>query len=434
MAAVTRFLCDWLITMAAEPEVVSSGAVDVTNGVVTWSGPLSQAPPTDAEVLSLRGLLIPGLVNTHAHTPMVLLRGAGEGLPVSRWLTEVMWPREGKLTPEDVTLAMTLGAAELLGNGITTSHEMYFHPRAVAEAAGAAGLRCVVTPPILVAENLARFGDWETQIEAMVAEARHWHDHELISIGFGPHSAYAVAEEALQRVAELAVKHSMHIQIHLAEAEHEGDGVSDRTGMSVTAYLDHLGIFDSPVVAAHAVWLSDEDIELLAGRGAAVAHCPSSNGKHASGIARITDMRKAGIRVSLGTDGPASHDRLDLFEDMRGALRLARLRAGDAGALAPIDVLAMATREGGQALGRDDLGHLGEGAKADMILLDVDPMVPITEDRDLLTHLVYSGHPGLIKGVWVGGRLVVDPTGIQTVDLAAVRAEVSGRARELSRA
>lgn len=418
--------------MAAEPEVVSRGAVDVTNGVVTWSGPLSEAPANDADVVTLRGLLIPGLVNTHAHTPMVLLRGAGEGLPVSRWLTEVMWPREGKLTPEDVALAMTLGAAELLGNGITTSHEMYFHPRAVADAASGAGLRCVVTPPILVAEALARFGDWEAQIDEMVAEARHWQHHDLISIGFGPHSAYAVAEDALQRVADLARKHSMHIQIHLAEAEHEGDDVSARTGMSVTAYLDHVGILDSPVVAAHSVWLSDEDIELLAGRGTAVAHCPSSNGKHASGIARVTDMRRAGIRVGLGTDGPASHDRLDLFEDMRGALRLARLRAVDAGALAPVDVLEMATREGGRALGRHDLGHLGEGAKADMVLLDVDPLVPITENRDLLTHLVYSGHPGLIRGVWVGGRQVLDPMGIRTVDLPAVRAEVTGRARGLA--
>lgn len=429
---MTRFVCDWLITMAAEPEVISGGAVDVNNAVVTWSGPLSQAPPTDDEAFTLRGLLIPGLVNTHAHTPMVLLRGAGEGLPVSRWLTEVMWPREGKLTPDDVALAMTLGAAELLGNGITTSHEMYFHPRAVADAASAAGLRCVVTPPILVADDLARFGDWETQIEAMVGEARHWQDHELISVGFGPHSAYAVAEEALQRVAELARKHNMHIQIHLAEAEHEGDSVSERTGMSVTGYLDHVGILDSPVVAAHSVWLSDEDIELLSSRGTAVAHCPSSNGKHASGIARVTDMRGAGIRVGLGTDGPASHDRLDLFEDMRGALRLARLRAADAGALAPVDALQMATREGGQALGRDDIGHLGVGAKADMVLLDVDSLVPVTEDRDLLTHLVYSGHPGLIRGVWVGGRRVVDEAGIRTVDLPAVRAEISGRARELA--
>src|SRR5688500_3974972 len=143
MPPVTRFLCDWLITMTAEPEVVVAGALDVADGVVTWSGPAAEAPRSADETIRLPGLLIPGLINTHAHTPMVLLRGAGEGLGVSRWLTEVMWPREGKLTPDDVDLAMTLGAAELLGNGITTSHEMYFHPRSVANAASRAGLRCV---------------------------------------------------------------------------------------------------------------------------------------------------------------------------------------------------------------------------------------------------------------------------------------------------
>jgi 5-methylthioadenosine/S-adenosylhomocysteine deaminase len=434
MPPVTRFLCDWLITMTAEPEVVVAGALDVADGVVTWSGPAAEAPRSADETIRLPGLLIPGLINTHAHTPMVLLRGAGEGLGVSRWLTEVMWPREGKLTPDDVDLAMTLGAAELLGNGITTSHEMYFHPRSVANAASRAGLRCVVTPPILVAENLARFGDWEAQTEAMVEEARHWRDHDLISVGFGPHSAYAVAEEALRRVAELARRNGMHIQIHLAEAEHEGDEVTARTGMSVAAYLHHVGIFDSPVVAAHSVWLSDEDIETLAAHRVAVAHCPSSNGKHASGIARVGDMRKAGVKVGLGTDGPASNDRLDLFEDMRGAIRLARLQAADAGALGPIEVLQMATREGALALGRDDLGHLGPGAKADMVLIDIDPLVPVTELGDLVTHLVYSGHPGLIKGVWVGGRQVADEAGVLTVDLPEVRLEVTKRARSLASA
>ncbi|MGH8925838.1 MAG: amidohydrolase family protein [Acidimicrobiia bacterium] len=429
---MTRFLCDRLITMTAQPEVVARAAVDVTDGLVTWSGPAVEAPRFEGESVELHGLLIPGLINTHAHTPMVLLRGAGEGLPVSRWLTEVMWPREGRLTPADVELAMTLGAAELLSNGITTSHEMYFYPRAVANAANRAGLRCVVTPPILVAADLARFGDWESQVEAMVEEARRWQHHELISVGFGPHSAYAVAEEALRMVADLARQNGMHIQIHLAEAEHEGDAVTATTGMSVTAYLEKVGILDSPVVAAHSVWLSDDDIEMLATHEAAVAHCPSSNGKHASGIARVTEMRRAGIRVGLGTDGPASHDRLDLFEDMRGALRLARLRAADAGALGPTDVLEMATREGALALGRQDLGHLGTGARADMILLDTDSLVPITEDRDLITHLVYSGHPGLIKGVWVGGRRVVDETGVLTVDLAGVRSEVNDRAMSLA--
>lgn len=432
MPGVIRYACDWLLRMDKNLEVIPHAAVDVADGRIAWSGPESQAPNNEFERQQLRGLLMPGLINTHAHTPMVLLRGAGEGLPVGRWLTEVMWPREGKLTEDDVELAMTLGAAELLTNGITTSHEMYFHSRAVATAAKASGLRCVVTPPVVVADDLARLGTWESQIEGMVAEAEHWTDDELISIGFGPHSAYAVAEEALVMVAGLARKHGMHIQIHLDEAEHESDAVTEATGLSATAYLERLGIFDSPVVAAHAVWLSPADIEILAARGAATAHCPASNGKHASGISPVIDLRRAGVPVGLGTDGPASHDRLDLFEDMRWALRLARLRAGDAGVLGPSDVLEMATREGGRALGRSDLGHLEVGAKADMILIDVDPLVPITEDKDLITHLVYSGHPGLVRGVWVEGRRLVDESGLLNVDLAAVRTEVTARAQALA--
>jgi 5-methylthioadenosine/S-adenosylhomocysteine deaminase len=413
-------------------KVISNGVVDVAEGRVAWSGPAAIAPTSEAATEQLRGLLMPGMINSHAHTPMVLLRGAGEGLPVSRWLTEVMWPREGKLTAEDVELAMSLGAAELLANGITTSHEMYFHPRAVAVAAKSAGLRCVVTPPILVASDLARFGGWQEQVEAMVEEAKHWANDELISIGFGPHSAYAVAEEALVKVADLARSHGMHVQIHVAEAKEEGDAITAATGLSVPAYLDRLGIFDSHVVAAHAVWLTTADIDLLAARGAAAAHCPSSNGKHASGIAPITELRQAGVAVGLGTDGPASHDRLDLFEDMRWALRLARLRAGDAGALGPGEVLAMATYEGGLALGRADLGHLSPGARADMVLIDVEPLVPVIEERDFVTHLVYSGAPGLLKGVWVGGRRVVDETGCLTVDLDAARAAVTERALSLA--
>jgi 5-methylthioadenosine/S-adenosylhomocysteine deaminase len=418
--------------MESLPEVIADGVIDIEGGTVVWSGPSSKAPEHSGEVEHLKGLLLPGFVNTHAHSPMVLLRGAGEGLPVSRWLTEVMWPREGKLTPTDVELAMSLGAAELLQNGITTSHEMYFHSRAVATAAKAAGLRCVVTPPILVADDLARLGTWEEQVEAMVTEAEFWSDDDLISIGFGPHSAYAVAEEALTMVAELARKHSMHIQIHLDEAEHESDAIAAATGLSATAFLERVGILDSPVLGAHAIWLSPADIEILASHKAATAHCPSSNGKHASGISPVIELRQAGVTVGLGTDGPASHDRLDMFEEMRWALRLARLRAGDAGILGPGEVLTMATRDGGKALGRPDLGTLVAGARADMLLVDTDPLVPVLENRDLITHLVYSGHSGLVNGVWVEGKRLVDESGLIGVDLASLRSEATARARSLA--
>lgn len=429
---MTRYRVDHLLTMAEGPALHSPGIVDVDEGKVQWSGPADSAPVRESPTVSLRGLLLPGLVNTHAHTPMVLLRGAGEGLPVSRWLTEVMWPREGRLTSADVEAAMTLGAGELLLNGITTSHEMYFLADGVAKAAANAGLRCVVTPPVLVAPDLARFGTWEEQVAAMVALAEGWDGHPLVTVGFGPHSAYTLAEETLLRVAELSATHGMHIQIHLDEQAREGDEVRQRTGLSVTAYLDRLGIFNTRAVAAHGVWLSPSDIEILAARPVGVAHCPCSNAKHASGMAPVVELRRAGIPVGLGTDGPASHDRLDLFEEMRWALRIARLRAGDAGAMGPLDVLAMATVEGAALLGRDDIGRLAPGCRADMVLIDTDTLVPVVEEGDLLTHLVYSGNPSLVRDVWVEGARVVTGGQPLNVDMADARREVTGRARRLA--
>ena len=235
------------------------------------------------------------------------------------------------------------------------------------------------------------------------------------------------------RVAELSASHGMHIQIHVEEQAREGDEVRRRTGLSVTAYLDSLGIFTTRAVAAHGVWLTPSDIEILADRPVGVAHCPCSNAKHASGMAPVAELRKAGIPVGLGTDGPASHDRLDLFEEMRWALRIARLRAGDAGVMGPLDVLAMATVEGASLLGRDDIGRLASGCRADMVLIDTDALVPVVEEADLLTHLVYSGSPALVREVWVEGKSVVSDGRPLNVDMTDAREDVTARAHRLAK-
>lgn len=431
---MTRFLPEHLLTMQGKPSVVSRGVVDVSDGRVVWAGPSQDAPSHDGPTERLSGLLMPGFVNSHAHTPMVLLRGAGEGLPVGRWLTEVMWPREGRLTPEDVWWGMALGSAELLTHGITTTHEMYFYSKSVAEAAAASGLRTVLTPPILTGEDLTRFGTWQEQLDSMVSLADAYTGHELITVGMGPHSAYAVPDEPLRAVAELARAHDLHVHIHVAEAQHEGDAVTEEHGTTVPRYLESLGMLEARVVAAHGVWLTEDDLALFAAHRVGVAHCPQSNGKHASGIAPVTDMRAAGIPVGIATDGPSSHDRLDPFEEMRAALRFARLRAGDAAAMTPADVLTMATSEAGRAMGREDLGHLGEGARADMILIDTSTLGPVVEPEDLITHLVYSGSPDLVGSVWVQGRRVVSSGVPACVDLERARDEVTTRARRLAEA
>lgn len=431
-ARAFRLVADHLLTMESDASVVSPGVVDVEDGRVAWAGPERDAPATDYPTTRLSGGLIPGLVNTHAHTPMVLMRGAGEGLPVDRWLTEVIWRREGRLDADDVHWAMTLGAAELLQGGVTTSHEMYFYPEAVATAAEAAGMRCVVTPPVLAGDDLARFGAWESQLEAMAEQARHWSGHRLITIGLGPHSAYAVPEEPLRAVADLAAEEGLGVHIHVAEGAGEGAGIEAAHGISVPRYLDRIGLLDVPLVAAHAVWLDEDDIDLFAERGVGVAHCPLSNGKHASGIAPVTAMRERGVHVAVATDGPSSHDRLDMFEEMRGAIRLARLREMDAAALGPGEVLSMVTREGGRVLGRDDLGTLTAGARADMVLVDTSPLVPMVEEADLVTHLVYSAGPELVHSVWVEGRQVVEDGVVTTVDVSEARRQVADRARRLA--
>ncbi len=436
MTRTHRYLADHLIPMEPEGVIHSPGAVDVEDGKVQWVGRAEEAPPPNgATVERVDGVMLPGMVNIHCHTPMVLLRGAGENLPVDRWLHEVMWPREARLTPEDVEMGMAAGAAELLAGGITTSMEMYFHGQAVAAGAARAGLRCVVTAPLIEDAQLSGFGAWQDQLDQTTELARRWEGNDLIQVGIGPHAVYSLSEECLRGVAETAAAHRMLIHIHVDEQEWEVAAVRKQTGMSATAFLAQLGILDSPTMAAHSVWISPDDIAILAESEAGVAHCPCSNGKHASGIAPVHEMRAAGIPVGIATDGPASHHRLDLFEEMRMALRLARIRSQDAAALLPHDALAMVTREAADAIGRPDLGRLAPGNPADMIAVSITepafgPVIP--EEDDLISRLVWSGAPAAVHSSWVGGRPVMSEGKVLTVEVGAAGRDLARRAARLA--
>ena len=327
-----RYLCDLLVTMdgpvGGVPAPIADGAVDVgDDGRIVWCGPAAAAPELAAGAAVHRtGILMPSLISAHCHTPMVLLRGAGEGLPVDRWLHEVMWPRESKLTGDDVRAGMRLGAAELLTNGITASMEMYFHGQALAEGATEAGLRCLVTPGVIEDPDFGEAGPWPDQLDEMVALRDRWATSDLIDVGFGAHAAYSVSTECLSAIASYAADTGMPVHIHLAEQQWEDAAVRERSGgPGAPEYLESLGLLDGEVIAAHGVWLTADDIEVLARNDTAVVHCPCSNAKHASGAAPVEEMRAAGLRVAIGTDGPASHHRLDLFEEMRTAIRTARI-------------------------------------------------------------------------------------------------------------
>ena len=435
MTQTHRYLADHLIPMEPAGVIHSPGVVDVENGRVVWVGHAEEAPALTEDVTErVEGVLLPGMVNIHCHTPMVLLRGAGENLPVDRWLNEVMWPREARLTPEDVEVAMAAGAAELLAGGVTTSMEMYFYGEAVASGAAWAGLRCVVTAPLIEDAQLSGFGTWRDQLEEMTELAKRWEESNLIQVGIGPHAVYSLSEPCLMGVAEAAAANDMLVHTHVDEQEWEVEAVRKQTGMSATAYLQQVGILDSPTMAAHSVWISPDDLEILAETGAGVAHCPCSNSKHASGIAPVAEMRAAGIPVGIATDGPASHHRLDMFEEMRMALRLARIRARDAAALLPHDTLAMVTREAADAIGRPDLGRLAPGNPADMMAISLaspafGPVIP--QEDDLISRLVWSGAPAAVHSVWVGGRPVMAEGEVLTVDVESVGKDVERRALRL---
>jgi 5-methylthioadenosine/S-adenosylhomocysteine deaminase len=435
MPDVHRYHTPELLTQDAGDRWLSPGVVDVMNGEIVAVGRPDEVPERpDAIEHRLDGALLPGFVNAHAHTPMVLLRGAGEGLPVDRWLTEVMWPREGRLSPEDIGWGMRSGAAQLLGGGVTTSVEMYFAADAMADAARDAGLRCLIAPPLLVAEGLDSLGTWEQQLEAAVDFAATNRNDPLIEGLIGPHSAYALPQVTLREAGRAAVAENLLLHLHVAEGEREGEGIRAEHGVSVPHHLEQLGVLEARVLAAHGVWLDDDDIALFAERGVAVAHCPSSNGKHASGLAPVTALRAAGVPVAIATDGPASHDRLDPFAEMRAAIHLARLRERDASVLGPREALRMATREAAVAIGRADLGAIEVGRRADMVLIDLGrpDLGPVVEHEDLLTHLVWSGSPAAVRSVWVEGRQVVADGEVLTIDVGRAAAEVTTRARRIA--
>jgi Cytosine deaminase and related metal-dependent hydrolases len=425
-----RYRADAVLACDESMAIHRPGVVDVDGaGRITWVGSAPDAParPEGWTERRLDGLLMPGLVNVHCHSPMTLLRGQGDALPLSAWLTEVVWPREARMGVDDVYAGMLLASAELLRFGVTTSVEMYFHHDAVARAVDESGARCVMTPGVVVAPGWERFGDWTAQVDHVRRMVERYRDHPRIEVGFGPHAAYTLPDQALREVGEQARQTGALVHLHLAETEHEGDEVSARHGgASVPRILADLGLFEgNRVLAAHAVWLSDQDIDLLARYRVAVAHCPGSNAKLASGVARVAALRAAGITVGLGTDGPASNNDLDLWEELRLAALLARLADRDPTALSAADVLGMATREGAAAVGRDDLGVLAPGRWADMLRVDLsDPaFVPMFTDADLLAHLVFAAPRRVVRDVWVGGdQVVADGTCLRVDTATAGRA------------
>jgi len=428
-----RLVADTVFTVDAHDTVLQPGAVEIDGGLITWVGDPTTEPAAGTTTEDIGGLLMPGLVNCHAHSPMTLLRSAGDGLPLDRWLNEAVWPREGRLSDEDVYWGMMLGADELLEGGVTTTCEQYLHPGPVADAALSSGIRCLLTPAIFDLPGAGPEGKWPAHLEVACRAFDEMDGREdRLHVGFGPHAAYSLPPEALAAVGRAAQERDALLQIHLAETVAEGKLIEQRYRRGAPAHLAALGVLDGRVLAAHCVWLDDKEMDLMASHDVAVAHCPGSNGKLGSGVARLVRMLDHGLRVGLGTDGPASNDDLHLWDEMRLAAILARATAAEPAALSTAAALRLATRGGAEALGLP-VGSLEAGRPADLIRLDTDDarFTPALDTTELLGHLVWAGTGRQVTDVWVAGEPVVVAGARVRIDSARARSEVRQRARAL---
>ncbi|CAG0952273.1 5-methylthioadenosine/S-adenosylhomocysteine deaminase [Burkholderiales bacterium] len=369
-----------------------------------------------------RHALIPGLVNAHGHAAMALLRGVADDLPLDRWLREHIWPREGKhVSVEFVSDGSLLAAAEMLRGGITCCSDMYFFPEATAASLRRAGMRAMIGLAVLdfPTPYAADAADYLGKGLAMRDAFRH---DPLLAFSLAPHAPYTVSDASLERIVTYAEQLDLPIQIHLHETATEIEDSLKQYGQRPLARLDGLGALGPGFQAVHAVHLSNEEISLLAERGGGVVHCPSSNLKLASGIAPVAAMRAAGLELALGTDGAASNNRLDLFEEMRLAALLAKGASGDAAALPAQAALECATLGGARVLGWSSaIGSLEVGKAADLTAVDFGA-IEFAPCYDPVSHLVYVAGRKDVSDVWVAGQTVLRDrclTHLDTEDLAA---------------
>ncbi len=420
-----------VVTMDGAGRVLSPGAVAIEGRDILAVGTADAIASQYAgrETLDATGqVVMPGLINTHTHAPMVLYRGLADDLALMDWLQQYIFPAEAKtVTREFVQAGTRLAALEMIQSGTTTYADMYYFEEEVARVTKSAGLRGVLGETIIQfpvadaktpAEGLKR-------TEAFISE---FANDDLIVPAVAPHSMYTLDAATLKAVRALADRTRAPVLIHLAETADEIKTARDRHKTTPTRYLESLGFWGPRTLAAHGVWLSAADIAILAKRHVGVSHNPESNMKLASGAAKVVAMRRAGIRVGLGTDGAASNNDLDMFEAMRQAAFLAKLNTMDPRAVPARTALEMATIDGARALGMDGLiGSLEAGKRADLITVSMGAARQ-TPMYDPLSHLVYVTRGDDVRATIVNGRILMRDRKVATLDEPAVLAEARGLA------
>jgi len=406
------------------------GEIALEDDRILSVGNLGSAPSEFApdRVLDLpNDVVMPGLINIHTHAAMTLLRSYADDLPLMPWLNEKVWPFEEKLTAEDIYWGTALALCEMIRSGTTTMLDMYASMDQVAEAVLTAGTRAVLSRGLI---GNAPNGERAFQENIDLVQRYHGAGKGRVNIMFGPHAPYTCSGEYLQKVKAEADRLGVGIHIHVAETRDEINMLREQYGKTPVQWLNELGFFGGHVVAAHCVHLTPEDIKILALKHVCVAHNPESNMKLNSGTAPIPELQAQGVVVGLGTDGASSNNNLDLFGEMRSAAFQQKLRV-DSTVLPAYEVLKMATINGAQTLGLEDVGRLAPGFKADLITIDLDQ--PHFYPRfSVPAHLVYAAHAGDVRTVMVDGKLIMEERKILTMDVSKVCKEVEARAKRIS--
>ncbi|HBD12437.1 MAG TPA: TRZ/ATZ family hydrolase [Porticoccaceae bacterium] len=413
----------WVFPVAPPGQLLSDCSIVVDEGRIIALLPTAEAQRQfqgEREFKLPQSLVMPGLINTHGHAAMTLLRGFADDLALEAWLNERIWPAESRWVGEDFVREGTeLAVAEMLLSGITTCSDMYFFPDQVTRVMRQSGMRCQIAFPILeFASNWAR--DADEYIHKGLALHDECRDEALVDIAFGPHAPYTVSDDTFTKLLALAGELDAHVHIHVHETAGEVANALAETGRRPLQRLYELGGLSSTTQCVHMTQIDDTDIRLLQQTGAHVVHCPQSNLKLGSGICPVANLAEAGINVALGTDGAASNNTLNLFSAMNFASLLAKGLSGNAQAVGIEDALAMATLNGARALGLDrEIGSIETGKRADLAAVDLSSITsqPLYNP---LSQLVYTDCAPLVSHVWVDGRLLVENRALKTLDTAAV--------------
>ncbi|MGQ9788539.1 MAG: amidohydrolase family protein [Candidatus Hadarchaeaceae archaeon] len=403
-----------LVTMDSERRIIRNGSVAIEGGRIVAVGERVKER-ADIVIKAREKVVLPGLINGHTHLAMALLRGFADDMPLDKWLSERIWPMERRMRPRDCYVGALLGSLEMIKSGTTCFADNYFHMDQVVRAVIKAGLRGVLSYGMIDRDDRKKMKE-EIRIGRSFVASFHGKARGRILAMFGPHAPYTCSTDCLLEVKELAKKFKIGIHIHLAESNEEVKQTMEKYNKPPVEYLNSIEFLGPEVLAAHCVWVTEREIEMIRDSGVKPVHNPTSNMKMGSGIAPVSEMLKSGIPVALGTDGAASNNTLDMFKEMKMAALLAKVRKLDPAIVPAIKVLEMATINGAKALGlQKEIGSLETGKKADLIIVDLKKphLSPI---HDIVSHLVYSANGSDVDTVIVDGKLLMRGREVLTLD------------------